>query len=240
MKVVITENQTGEENLLYLQSVMGELFTHADCNANLVSNNNRVKLSINCPDYYADIIKTEICDRVAEIITIKYKSDYFEKNLKVGGLSTNEKNILFASLIAADLEDDKRYTYEKLKNYTEIAIDGVYNFRLKLLKKKWEDVIDCIPPCFLTSQLKDFISYMIENKRKRIFIDNGRVYDNHYRRLNRCLLLGGQGLKIVREVLLSNCGEVNITGEIPKEDEFYLKEFYSDKISFSNRAIRYI
>ena len=234
MKVVVTENQTAEDNLLYLQTMLSELFTNSDCNARLDSVFGRSKLTINCPDYYGDIIKTEVCDRVAEVITIKYKSEFFNSNLKVGGLSVNEKDILYASLIAADLDDDKKYTFDRLKNYSEIAIDGVYNFRLKLLKKKWWDVIDCIPPCFLTSQLKEFISYLIENKRKRVYIDNGRVYDNHYRRLNRCALLGGQGVKIIREVLLSNCGEVNITGDIPKEDEFYLKEFYTDKISFKS------
>ena len=74
-----------------------------------------------------------------------------------------------------------------------------------------------------------------ENKKKRVYIDNGRVYDSHYRRLKRSSLLDGDGVKIIREVLLSNCGEVELSGSIPKDDEFYLKEFYNDKIFFSNR-----
>ncbi len=90
-----------------------------------------------------------------------------------------------------------------------------------------------MPQCFLSPQLKDFVGYLLENKKKRVYIDNGRVYDCHYKRLKRCALLGGDGVNVVREVLLSNCGEVEICGKIPEEDEYYLKEFYADKIIFS-------
>ena len=233
MNITITESKSAQDNLLYLQSTNSELFNRANCSTRIIETNDRQKLSINCPEYYKDIIKTELSYKIAEVITIKYKIDFFKKNLKVGGLSTNEKEILYASLIAADLEDDKKYTYDRLKNYSEIAIDGVFNFRLKQLKKKWQDVADCIPHLFLNSQLKEFISYLLENKKRLVYIDNGRVYDSHYRRLNRSELLGGESVKIVREVLLSNCGAVNICGQIPKDDEYYLREYYSDKVTFS-------
>lgn len=233
--ITVTENQLQEENLLYVQSSSAELFTHAGCSARLNHIDGRSLLTVNCPEYYSDLIRAELVDRVAEIITIKYKSNYFEKNLKVGGLSSNEKQILYASLIAADLEDDKKYAKDRLLNSKEIAVDGVFNFRLKPLKRKWQEVAECVPQCFLNSQLKEFISYLLENKRKCVFIDQGKVYDWHYRRLNRSSLLSGEKVKIVREVLLSNCGQIDINGKIPEEDEFYLKEYYCDKISFSGK-----
>ena len=84
-----------------------------------------------------------------------------------------------------------------------------------------------MPTCFVNSQLKDFISYLLENKKKRVYVDCGRVYDAHFKRLKRCSLLGGgDKVSIVREVLLSNCGEIELTGPLPADDEFYLKEFY--------------
>ena len=232
--ITITENQCGAENLTYVQSSVGELFNHAGCSARLENFDGRVFLYVNCPEYYSDIIRAEIADKVAEIIAIKYKYRYFKGVLRVGGLSSIEREILFASLIAADLDDDKRYTFDRIKNSRQIAIDGTYNFRLRPLKKKWQDVADCIPQCFLNTQLKEFISYLLENKNKRVYVDNGKVYDNHYRRLKRSNLLDGETAKIIREVLLSNCGEVELSGDIPKEDEFYLKEYYSDKIIFSS------
>ena len=41
--------------------------------------------------------------------------------------------------------------------------------------------------------------------------------------------------KIIREVILSGSGEVELCDKPPKLDEFYLKEYYFDKISFSNK-----
>ena len=50
------------------------------------------------------------------------------------------------------------------------------------------------------------------------------------------MLLDGQSTLITREILLSNCGEIRLYGEIPEEDEYYLKEFYNDKIVFSTNS----
>ena len=102
-----------------------------------------------------------------------------------------------ASLIAADLDEDKRYTFEKIKNFEDIAVDGIFNFRLQPLKKKWKEVAECIPTCFLREQLKEFISYLVENKRKRVYVDQGKVYDSHYRRLKRSSLLDGENARII-------------------------------------------
>lgn len=236
-KLTITETEKAQDNLLYVQSAISEVASSAGCTMTQNRKCKRAELIVNCPEQYIDIIKTEVADKVAEIIAVGYKYSFFKSNLKVGGLSKAEKEILFTSLIAADLEDDKRYSFERIKNYNEIAVDGVYNFRLKQLKKKWVEVAGCVPGCFLNSQLKEFITYLLENKRKRVYVDGGKVYDNHYRRLKRSNLLDGENLKITREVLLSNCGEVELFGKIPKEDEYYLKEYYNDKIFFSSGYI---
>ena len=211
---------------------MSELLTNARCYVEESCLDKRVKIQINCPDYFYDIVKDEVIDKVAEIIVIKYKYEYFKKSIEIGGLSHCDKEILLTSLIAADLDDDKKYAVERIKGQEEISIDGIYNFRLKPLKKKWEEIISYMPPCFMQSQLKDFIKYLLENKRKKVYIESGKVYDSHYRRLKRCSLLCGEELKIIREVLLSNCGEIEITGKIPTEDEKYIREYYGDKIYF--------
>lgn len=233
--ITVTEKDYNDGNLFYVQSATGELFSQAGCSVKNGTADGRAVLMVKCSEYYYDIIKTEILDKVAEIVAIKYKYEYFKKNVRVGGLSNVEKEILMASLIAADFDDDKKYTFDRIRQYGEIAVDGVFNFRLKPLKKKWQDIVSYIPTCFLNTQLKEFVSFLLENKKKRVYVDGGKVYDSHYRRLKRSSLLDGDGVKIVREVLLSNCGEVELSGKIPKDDEYYLKEFYNDKIIFSSR-----
>ncbi len=233
-RITVTEKDYNESNLLYVQSSSADLLSHAGCTVSLLKAEDRSALFIDCPEYYLDIVRAEIADKLAEIISINYKYVFFKKNVKVGGLSGTETEILMASLIAADLEEDKRYSFERFKCMNDVAIDGVYNFRLQPLKRKWEDIVSYMPSCFINSQLHEFVTYLLENKKKRVYIDEGRVYDSHYRRLSRCDLLGGgENVKIVREVLLSNCGEIELSGKLPEDDEKYLKEFYTDKIFFS-------
>ena len=90
-----------------------------------------------------------------------------------------------------------------------------------------------MPNYFGETQLKDFIGFLLENKKKRIFVEEGKVYDVHFKRLLRSQLLDGNELKITKEILLSNCGEVELKGNIPIDDEKYLKEFYRDRVYFS-------
>ena len=236
-RITVTENGENQNNLLYVQNSLAEIFSHANCSVKISCDRIRSVLSIDCPEEYKDILRVEVADKVAEVIAIKYKNDFFKKNILLQGLSQIEKELLVASLIAADLDDDKKYTFQRLKNDQNIAIDGAFNFKLKPLKKKWGDIVGYIPPCFMNDQLKEFIGYLVENKKNVVYVEGGRVYDSHYRRLKRSALLDGETTLITREILLSNCGEIRLTGNIPKDDELYLKEFYNDKIIFSGSGV---
>ncbi len=232
-KIIISENLNGKNNLFYIQSCLSELFIRTGC-AILEKSDERCDFIVESKDCYEDVLLAEIFDKIAEVIVVKYKYDFLKSNIKIAGLKACEYEILMASLIAADLEDDKKYCLSRLPKSNRINIDGFYNFRLKLLKKKWLEVASYMPPHFVNSELKDFISFLLENKKKRSYIDSGKVYDQHFRRLLRCTLLGYENARIIREVLLSNCGEVEISGSLEPDDEFYLKEFYKDKIYFSH------
>lgn len=230
----VSDKYQNEKNLYYIQSGVAEILSSTASVFEISKLGSRIVLDINCPDEYCEILKVEIADKISEVVAIRYKYDFYKKRLSLQGLSCLEKEILITSLIAADLDDDKRYAFEKIKGDSEIAIDGVYNFRLKPLKKKWEEVVSYIPSGFFTAQMKEFISYLLENKKKIVYIESGCVYDSHFRRLKRTDLLDSENVRILLEVLLSNCGVIELAGNIPEIDEKYLKEFYGDKIIFSN------
>ncbi len=233
--ITVSDKDYNEGNLYYVQNTTQEILNTTESKYYIKRAGSRAILFIDCPDGYCDIVGAEVADKLADVVVINYKYEYFKRAVSVAGLGSAEKEILMASLIAADLDEDKRYSFDKIKGGEEIAVDGVYNFRLQALKKKWEDVASYIPSAFTKSQLKEFISYLLENKRKRIFIEQGRVYDAHYRRLKRSLLLGEEKVSIVKEAILSNCGEIELFGALPKEDEKYLKEYYGDRIIFSGK-----
>ena len=133
-EITITERENNFENIRYLKSGLDELFERTGCQLNWYSASGRTSFGVDCPECYQDIIRAEMLDRTAEIIAIKYKYDYFKSQIKMGGLSEVEREILYASLIAADLDEDKRYAYEKIKGENNVAVDGFFNFRLAPLK----------------------------------------------------------------------------------------------------------
>lgn len=232
-EITITENVKNQKNILYLQTGIVEKLSNTDCEVKVKNSNDRAEIKVFCPERYLDVVRCEIIDMIAEVVVIGYKYTFLKDVLKICGLNEMEKEILYASLISADLFEDKKWTIEQLKKYNEISIDGVYNFRLAPLKNKWNKVVGYMPSVFVSEQLNDFVKYLLENKSKRAYVSDGRVYDWRYIRLKRTNLLDYPSLKIIRELLLCNCGEVELSGKIPAEDENYLKIFYKDKIIFS-------
>ena len=230
--ITVSERDYNENNLYYVKNAVSDVLIGTGSTFDIFRAGSRSVLKINCTEGYEQTLCAETADKIAEVVAIKYKYDFFKKSVEARGLTEGEKEILLAGIIAADLDDDKKYVFDKIKTQDEVAIDGVYHFRLTPLKKKWTEIISYIPLGFPNTGLKEFIGFLLENKKKRIYIDDGKVYDSHYRRLNKSELLGGE-LSLLKEVLLSNCGEIELSGAIPEGDEKYIKEFYGDRIFFS-------
>lgn len=230
-QITLTERDYNKSNLQYINFALSELFSQTSTSAVLDTQGSRGVLEINCPNEYYQIIKEEVTDKAADIIAVNYKYDFFKKMIITSGLSSIEKELLLTSLISADLEEDKRYSIGRLRGDV-IVIDGVFNFRLKPLKNKWQGIVNCMPDYFHGTQLKDFITYLLEDKKRRVFVEGNKVYDSHFRRLTKGELMD-KGLtdgKIIREILLSGCGEVEVNSPLSETDEHYLKEYFGDKI----------
>ncbi len=234
---IISDKDYNENNVDYIGSSLNDLFVQTESIATKKRLGSRIVISITCPEFYSDIIKAELYDKISDVITINYKYEYFKRLINPHGLSEIEKELLLTSLIAADIEEDKRYSISKFKEYDEISIDGTYNFRLKLLKKKWEEIVGYMPEYFINTQLKEFIVYLLNGKKKKVYVESGKVYDCDFRRLNRGLLMDNklEKGKVIREILLSGSGSVDLSGELSDVDEFYLKEYYGENVNFTNR-----
>ena len=64
-------------------------------------------------------------------------------------------------------------------------------------------------------------------------MENGEVFAPDFGVLKRTELAGGSGIgRIVREVILSACGEVDVATEIPEEDARYIKDYYGSRAKF--------
>ena len=104
-------------------------------------NNDRVFVSVACEDCFAVEIKSEIYELFAEIYAFGFKHFYLKKNLNI-----YKENLLTQTLINTmtifDSENDKKLIKKYLFNQEIGAIDGFFNFRMKRLKEKWNEIID--------------------------------------------------------------------------------------------------
>ena len=136
-KLVVTDKDINKNNIDYLYFSLSNLVVQTESVMSEKHLGARQSLCVDSQEYYFDIIKGELLDKIADIIVVNYKYNYFKEKLSLNGLNDIEKELLLTLLISADLDDDKKYCLQKLKGFNELAIDGMFNFRLKPLKNKW-------------------------------------------------------------------------------------------------------
>lgn len=229
-------------NVLYIRESLCELFFEVQ-KSKIIADRHRVGLKLFAPREFFRPAVLELCDKIADVIAIGYKYEFFCKKINPCGLSVRYKELLIASLIAADLEEDKRYIRSQIQKTQSLiaptsefcfAIDGFFNFRLGALKNKWREVADYVPDYFSLRELNDFIAYLLCEKRgKRVIIDGKKVYDRRFNRLKRSTLLGGGECGVVKEAILSGAGEVEVKNPPAAEDEKLLREYFGSKVYFS-------
>ena len=236
MRIKITESSLKYNNLIYIKSAFGGLLERMNGKESLNNFKNRCEYNLNVPDEYAEILDMELRDKMADIIAVNYKHIFFKKHVKISGLSKIDKELLLTALIAADIDEDKKYIIKKLSNYEEYTLDGLFNFRMKPLKEKWHEITTYIPPAFTKTQLKDFIGYLIKDKGgKIVYVEGDKVYDKRFNLLQRHKLLSEDSLKfsLLKEILLSSAGEVELCSRTSEKEEKYLKEFYGNRLRFN-------
>lgn len=231
MELIASEAALRRNNVEYLYKTMCRSAETAGGKAYLLDDGDRCAFKATVPDDRADFFRRGLEDKIADIIAVNYKYEYFKRNLKPSGLKAVEYDILLSALIAADIEEDKRFVLSKLA--MPYAIDGSFVFTMKPLKKKWAEVVGFVPPYFCYEQLKDFVAYIVEEKKDgRVYVAGNGVYDGRYNRLLRADLAGGGEASVVKEIILSSSSEVELDCKLPEKQEYYLKDFFGDKIFF--------
>lgn len=195
----------------------------------------RIIMYISCGDEHVQLLKKELADYIAEVICIAYKYKLFNDSVSAQGLNLQERELLLSAIIAADFEDDKRFVKSKIQFENQMTIDGLFNFRLQSILKKWKEISAYIPQHFTREELKEFIGYLINEKHgRKIYIKDDTVYDGQYRKMERSELIPkGYENKLLKEVLLSGAGEIFISGSINKSEFERLSDFFGDKIFIS-------
>lgn len=233
MKIEISDLDREEGGIDYVAQSTKALAVDLGGELQIFKGDGRVGLYLSCPQKYQDLLRSEIESKVADVLAIKHKYSFLKRKIRPTGLTDYQTEILYASLISADIEDDKRYILRRLRGLENYYIDGVYNFKLRPLKNKWKEIIAYIPLFFTQNQLFDFTRYLVGEKRgKKVIVKEGKVFDVNYNLLQKSRLLG-ETEDVVKEVLLSASGSVQVCSRLSQEQEKYLKGFFGKKVNFN-------
>ena len=102
---------------------------------------NDVTILIACKQEYMLRIKPKIIELICNLIILDYKYNYLINNFKFKVTDDINMQAFIKALVIFDSELDKEIIRQKLKDFDSVNIESFYNFRLKLLKTKWQDLV---------------------------------------------------------------------------------------------------
>ena len=179
---------------------------------------------------YCPYVRKYAEENMADVIAIGYKYAFFEKKLFLPLLSKEQKRLLFTALVAADYREDKSYALKRLKGFSSYSLDGVFHFRLQELSRRWQSVADYVSPDLGERELEGFLGFLTEDGIGKLYLKDGKVYDEDYRVLSRSKLTGEEST--VGEILLGNAERVYCFGKTSEKTAAFLKKYYDGKAVF--------
>lgn len=233
-KIIISESGNDCSHISYLYHMLAGDKAAANATLRLSIGYDRIYLEVNVKNEYAVETRNIITSAAADIICIGYKYSYLKKLLPLSFLDNSEREVLMAALIAADFRDDKKYVVRRLASAKEYSIDGFFNFRMNLLKNKWDDIASYIPDRFSVGELENFIVFLLESEGGKIYIKDNEVFDEKYRKLRRSRLIGSfPEYSFFREVILSGANNIFCLTDPPSSEFGFLKKYYGSRVFFT-------
>lgn len=229
-KITVTQNGELCPYMSYLYTKVTDRFSFLPADSRLVSDGDRTVASFLSEEKYCPYIRSYTEERIADVIAVGYKYRYFDSTLSLPFLSKEQRSILCAALVAADLEEDRAFVRRKIAGVAEYCIDGTYNFRLSELKTRWKGIADYVPTDFTETSLDGFLDFLIGESRGKVFLKDGKLYDEDYRLLELSALIGKE--KPIYEILLSGADNIYCFGKTDGETQTFLKKYYKEKVVF--------
>lgn len=131
------------------------------------SENGKIFIVIACDDIEKPRISFFICDAIADIITTDFKLDYINKNLHLPIHNQLNLDALKKALVVFDRETDRYIVTHNLKLNEKFFIESFYEFRLRQLRSKWQELIKLANEnanyLLCNDTFIDLLKFLIEN-----------------------------------------------------------------------------
>jgi len=224
--------QSGFDGLYmsYLYGKVKEKFSYLPSKIDLEKEGDTTVVAFETEKKYCPYVRKFTEENIADIIAVGYKYQYFQKRLTLPLLNEEEKRLLFTALAAADLKEDRTIVAEALCGAEKYCLDGFFHFRLQELKRRWDGIAEYIPTDFGKQSLEGFVGFLVEDGEGKIFLKDGKAYDETYRVLSKSALTGKSSL--IGEILLLGAERVYCFGKADRETEAFLRKYYKGKAIF--------
>ncbi|MBQ7924588.1 MAG: hypothetical protein IJ329_04720 [Clostridia bacterium] len=229
-EITITQNGFDGRYMSYLYGRVRERFSFLPASCDLVSDGEHAELAFKTERAYCPYVRRFAEENIADIIAIGYKYAFFEKRLTLPLLDEKQKRLLITALVAADYKEDKAYARKRFVGFERYSLDGVFHFRLQDLQKRWEGIVEYVPTDMSAASLDGFLEFLTEDGEGKLYLKNGKVYDEEYRPLSRSFLTGKE--TAVGEIVLGGAERVYCFGETDRETAAFLRKYYGNKATF--------
>ena len=229
-EITITQNGFPSRYMSYLYGKVQDRFSFLPATCNLKRDGNCEQIAFITERAYCPYVRKFTEEHIADVITVGYKYEFFKTRLALPLLSPKKKRLLLTAIVAADYQEDRAHALKRVCSNGEYCIDGVYHFRLKRLKERWQEIVEYIPADMNERSLDGFLEFLTEDGENTIYLKDGKAYDQEYRPLSKSMLTGEASL--VGEILLGNAEKVYCFGETDRETTSFLKKYYAGKATF--------
>lgn len=128
-----------EHILDFVRSGVDEFVIEADGMSSDSSSAFRKYFSVACSDTFRFQLKRCLANAVSEALALAYKNTYIRNLLKVDG-SDFCQNVLVNVICIFDSSADMKTVANFLNLDKPLFLDGYYNFRMRRLKQKWQEL----------------------------------------------------------------------------------------------------
>lgn len=229
-EITVTQNGFDGRYASYLYEKVRERFSFLPAEFDFVQKGGCSELAVKTEREYSPYVRKFTEEMIADILTIGYKYAFFEKRLPLPLLDKKKKRFLLTALVSADYKEDRGYALRKIRGYESYCLDGFFYFRLGELKARWEGIVDYIPTDMGETNTDSFLGFLADDGEGKIFVKNGKVYNEEYRPLTRSVLTGEPS--VIGEILLGGAERVYCFGEVEQETKNFLKKYYGEKAVF--------
>ena len=152
--------------LTYVKSQLEPYLNEIDGISTELEDDSRNYYSLACSDTYRFQIRRCISSAVTQALSLGYKNVYFRDLLNIKGASFYQ-NVLVNTICILDNEYDKQFISRVIEPDNTICLDGYYNFRMSVIKRKWLEISKLVSDndFILTDNdlIVEFLQYLSES-----------------------------------------------------------------------------